>query len=278
MSIGSATSIYAKPVVPRIVVRPALASVLLHALLVIALTANWADSTSKVITVKPAPKVINARLVDASDLKPRQKAAPKPAAKPAPKPVPKPTPKPVPKATPKPVPKPTPKPVTKPAPKQVTKPAPAKPEQAKPTPAPAPAKVEPEEPRMSQEELAAITRADLARAVAEEEGAAAAAATSSEMAASYAALIQQTVINYWSRPPSARNGMEVLLAIQLIPTGEVVSATVLQSSGNSAFDQSAINAVKKAGSFPELQNLPPGEFEQSFRRFRLLFRPEDLRY
>lgn len=278
MSIGSATSIYAKPVVPRIVVRPALASVLLHALLVIALTANWADSTSKVITVKPAPKVINARLVDASDLKPKPKAAPKPAAKPAPKPVPKPTPKPVPKATPKPVPKPTPKPVTKPAPKQVTKPAPAKPEPAKPTPAPAPAKVEPEEPRMSQEELAAITRADLARAVAEEEGAAAAAATSSEMAASYAALIQQTVINYWSRPPSARNGMEVLLAIQLIPTGEVVSATVLQSSGNSAFDQSAINAVKKAGSFPELQNLPPGEFEQSFRRFRLLFRPEDLRY
>ncbi len=264
--------------VPRIVVRPALASVLLHALLVIALTANWADSTSKVITVKPAPKVINARLVDASDLKPKPKAAPKPAAKPAPKPVPKPTPKPVPKATPKPVPKPTPKPVTKPAPKQVTKPAPAKPEPAKPTPAPAPAKVEPEEPRMSQEELAAITRADLARAVAEEEGAAAAAATSSEMAASYAALIQQTVINYWSRPPSARNGMEVLLSIQLIPTGEVVSATVLQSSGNSAFDQSAINAVKKAGSFPELQNLPPGEFEQSFRRFRLLFRPEDLRY
>jgi len=276
VSIGSTTSIYAKPVVPRIVVRPALASVLLHALLVIALTANWADSTSKVITVKPAPKVINARLVDASDLKPRPKAAPKPAAKPAPKPVPKPTPKPVPKATPKPVPKPTPKPVAKPAPKQVTKPAPAKPEPAKPTPAPA--KVEPEEPRMSQEELAAITRADLARAVAEEEGAAAAAATSSEMAASYASLIQQTVINYWSRPPSARNGMEVLLSIQLIPTGEVVSATVLQSSGNSAFDQSAINAVKKAGSFPELQNLPPGEFEQSFRRFRLLFRPEDLRY
>ena len=275
MNIGSATSIYAKPVVPRIVVRPALASVLLHALLLIALTANWADSTSKVITVKPAPKVINARLVDASDLKPKPRAAPTPAAKPAPKPVPKPTPKPAPKSTPKPVAKPAPTPVPKPA----AKPAPAKVEAAKPEPVkPAPAVAEPEPPRMSQEELAALTRADLARAVAEEEGAAAAAVTSSEMAASYAATIQQTVINYWSRPPSARNGMEVLLSIQLIPTGEVVSATVLQSSGNSAFDQSAINAVKKAGSFPELQNLPPGEFEQSFRRFRLLFRPEDLRY
>ncbi|MDH4040941.1 MAG: cell envelope integrity protein TolA [Gammaproteobacteria bacterium] len=267
MNSGSTSSIYAKPVVPRIVVRPALASVLLHALLLVALTANWADSTSKVITVKPAPKVINARLVDASELKPKPKAAPpKPAAKPTPKPVPKPTPKPAP---PKPTAKPAPKPTPKPAPKPAAKPAPPK---------PAPAKAEPEQPRMSQAELAALTRADLARAVAEEEGATAAAATSAEMAASYAALIQQTVINYWSRPPSARNGMEALLSIQLIPTGEVVSVTVIKSSGNSAFDRSAVNAVQKAGSFPELQNLPSREFEQTFRRFSLLFRPEDLRY
>jgi colicin import membrane protein len=261
VSAANTASIYAKPVVPRIVVRPALASVLLHALLLVALTANWADSTARVITAKPAPTVINARLVDASELKPKPKATPpRPVAKPAPKPTPKPV-------ESKPVPKPAPKPAAKPTPK----PAPAKPQ-------PAPAKAEPEKPRMSQAELAALTKADLARAVAQEQSAAAAAATSAEMAASYAALIQQTVINYWSRPPSARNGMETLLSIQLIPTGEVVSVTVLKSSGNTAFDRSAINAVEKAGSFPELQNLPAGEFEKTFRRFRLLFRPEDLRY
>jgi colicin import membrane protein len=72
--------------------------------------------------------------------------------------------------------------------------------------------------------------------------------------------------------------MEVLLALQLIPTGEVVSVTVVRSSGNTAFDRSAINAVEKAERFPELQNLPSREFEKTFRRFRLLFRPEDLRY
>jgi len=118
----------------------------------------------------------------------------------------------------------------------------------------------------------------VARAVAAEEQELEATATAEEMAASYAALIQQTVVNYWSRPPSARNGMEALLAIQLIPTGEVVSVSVLKSSGSTAFDRSAINAVEKAGSFPELQKLPSGEFEKTFRRFRLLFRPEDLRY
>ncbi len=222
-------SVYAKPVAPRIVVRPALASLALHGLLLVFLVWNWADmGESKTIEVKPIPKVINAKLVDASELQPAPK--PKPQAKPKPKPQPKP--------------KPEPKP----------------------------------EPRISEEELAAIARADMARAMAAEEQAMAAASTAAEMAASYAALIQQTVVNYWSRPPSARNGMEALLQIQLIPTGEVVSVTVLKSSGNTAFDRSAINAVEKAGSFPELKSLPPREFEKTFRRFRLLFRPEDLRY
>ena len=253
------TSIYAKPVVPRIILRPALATLALHGLMLYLLTANWAGMEREVTRVKPAPKVINARLVDVSEFRPQPKPTPKPKPKVTPKPKPKP--KPVAKTPPKP----------KPKPRAAAKPKPA----AKPAPQPTPKP----EPRISEEELAAIARADLSRAMAEEEQLqAAATATADEMAASFAALIQQTVINYWSRPPSARNGMEVLLSIQLIPTGEVVSVSLLKSSGNTAFDRSAINAVEKAGSFPELQQLPNREFEKTFRRFRLLFRPEDLRY
>ena len=249
------SSVYAKPVSPRIVLRPALATLALHGLMLYMLTVNWSGMEREVIKVQPAPKVINARLVDVSEFRPKPK--PKPKAKPKKKP------KPVIKAKPKPVVKPKPKPVAKvkPAAKPVAKP-----------------EVKPKaEPRITEQELAAIARADLSQAMAEEEQMQA-TVTADEMAASFAALIQQTVINYWSRPPSARNGMEALLAIQLIPTGEVVSVSVLKSSGNTAFDRSAINAVEKAGSFPELQNLPPREFEKTFRRFRLLFRPEDLRY
>ena len=249
------TSIYAKPVVPRIILRPALATLVLHGLVLYLLTANWAGTEREVTRVKPAPKVINARLVDISEFRPQPKPKPKPKVTPKPKPKPKP----VAKTTPKP------KPRAAAKPKPAAKPA----RQPKPKP----------EPRISEEELATIARADLSRAMAEEEQLqAAATATADEMAASFAALIQQTVINYWSRPPSARNGMEALLSIQLIPTGEVVSVSLLKSSGNTAFDRSAINAVEKAGSFPELQQLPNREFEKTFRRFRLLFRPEDLRY
>ena len=245
-------SIYARPEPPRIMAVPALVTIFMHALLIYVLTVNWSGFEEPVIKVKPAPKVINAKLVDIESFRPKPK--PKPAAKPRPAAV---------KPVVKPTPKPAPKPVAKPAPK----PKPV--EQAKPEPK--------AEPRLTPEELAAITRADMARALAEEEELLA-EATAEEMSAGYAALIQQTVINYWSRPPSARNGMETLLAIQLIPTGEVVSVSVIRSSGNGAFDRSAINAVEKAGSFPELKNLPPREFERTFRRFRLLFRPEDLRY
>ncbi|MEJ2533614.1 MAG: cell envelope integrity protein TolA [Halioglobus sp.] len=251
-------SVYAKPVAPRIILRPALATLALHGLMLYLLTANWSGPERETIQFKPAPKVINARLVDASEFRPKPKPQPKPVAKPKPRPQAK---KPAPKAPPKPAAKKT-------QPTAKAKPAP----KAQPAPAPREA-VTP----ISQEELAAITRADLAKAVQEEEQVLA-SATAGDVAASYAALIQQTVINYWSRPPSARNGMEALLAIQLIPTGEVVSVSVLKSSGSTAFDRSAINAVEKAGSFPELQNLPPREFEKTFRRFRLLFRPEDLRY
>jgi len=245
-------SAYAKPPGNRIVLRPLLATIALHALMIVALTANWSGFEPKTIVAKTQPPIINATLVDIEQFRPKPKPKPKPKAAPARK-----------------------KPVAKAAPKKVVpKPTPKK-EAPKPQPKP---KVEPKpEPRLTQEELAAITRSEMAQALAAEEEEMA-VATVGELSASYASLIQQTVVNYWSRPPSARNGMETLLQIQLIPTGEVVSVTVLKGSGSSAFDRSAINAVEKAGSFPELRNLPSGEFERTFRRFRLLFRPEDLRY
>ncbi|MEZ5573378.1 MAG: energy transducer TonB [Halioglobus sp.] len=271
------TSIYAKPVMPRIIVRPALATLLLHALLIYVLTANWASMDRERIKVKPAPQVINARLVAASELqskpKPKQEA-PKPKPEP-PKPKPEP-PKPKPEP-PKPKPEP---PKPKPEPPK-PKPEPPKPKAETPKPKPAPAKPAPEpaKPTPSQQSkndaLARIAQEELASSQPQQ---APASAAKGELSASFVALIQRTIVNYWSRPPSARNGMECKLMVQLVPTGEVVGVTVIKSSGNAAFDSSAVNAVRKAGAFPELQQLPSAEFEKNFRRLEVIFRPEDLRY
>ena len=238
---------------PRIILRPALVTLLIHGLLLYLLTANWETAEREIIRAKPAPNVINARLVDISEISKPKAAPPKPKAVTV-------KPKSKPKATP-------------PKPKAVTpkpKPAPPKPN---PTPKPTPAKPTPPQ-QSNRDAFAAIVRDELATADAQQQ----ATVTAGEMSASFVSLIQRTVVNYWSRPPSARNGMECELSIQLIPTGEVVNVTLVRSSGNSAFDSSAINAVQKAGAFPELRNLPSREFEKNFRRLTLIFKPEDLRY
>jgi colicin import membrane protein len=226
-------------------------------LLLYLLTANWETTEREIIRAKPAPNVINARLVDISEIS-KPKAAPsKPKAVTV-------RPKSKPKATP-----PKPKAVT-PKPKS----APPKPNPIpKPKPKPTPAKPTPPQ-QSNRDAFAAIVRDELATVDAQQQ----ATVTAGEMSASFVSLIQRTVVNYWSRPPSARNGMECELSIQLIPTGEVVNVTLVRSSGNSAFDSSAVNAVQKAGAFPELQNLPSREFEKNFRRLTLIFKPEDLRY
>ena len=98
--------------------------------------------------------------------------------------------------------------------------------------------------------------------------------TDDPAALTYADAIYRAVVANWSRPPSARNDMEAQLRVELIPTGEVVSVTVISSSGNNAFDRSAEAAVQKARRF----EVPPETrlFERHFRSFVLLFKPQDL--
>lgn len=101
------------------------------------------------------------------------------------------------------------------------------------------------------------------------------AVTDDEKAMAYVAQIQREIVQNWSRPPSARNGMEALLRVLLIPTGEVVDVKVEDSSGNDAFDRSAVLAVTKARRF--VVPTDSRRFERDFREFTVLFRPDDLR-
>jgi colicin import membrane protein len=101
------------------------------------------------------------------------------------------------------------------------------------------------------------------------------AVTDDEKALAYVSQIQREIVDNWSRPPSARNGMEVLLRVHLVPTGEVVDVVLEISSGNDSFDRSAVLAVQKAERFQV--PVETRQFERNFREFTVLFRPEDLR-
>ena len=91
---------------------------------------------------------------------------------------------------------------------------------------------------------------------------------------SYQAGIYDLVRKNWSRPPSARNGMQARFVVELIPTGEVLSVALVDSSGSGSFDRSAEQAIRRARRFDVPQD--NGLFEANFRRFYFLFRPEDL--
>jgi colicin import membrane protein len=252
---------------------PFVLALLVHVAVATALVSGWAPAAPEIREIRP--QIINSTLIVMEP-----KAVSKPAPAPAPKPAPAPTPKPPPPPAPAPEPKPAPAPEPKPAPTPVPKPAPT------PTPAPEPDRTaelrKQEAERIRQERLKTLAEASFENALASEasqleaapDASSADTAVDEAAAQSYRMGIYQTVVNNWSRPPSARNRMEATLLVELVPTGDVVNVTVVRSSGDAAFDRSAEAAVRKAQRFAVPKE--PDVFESHFRRFTLLFRPEDL--
>ena len=224
---------------------PAVVAVLVQLLFVLAMQGGW-STLSSAVTAKPA--VIQASLVS---LKPEPAPAPKP------KPTPRTRPKP---AAPAPV-------VTQPEPVIVEEP---------------PEEAPREEPAMTEADRAAAALAELQ----EQLLSSLADLPDTELEADeellpvqqVAASIQLRISQNWRRPPSARNGMEVLLQINLVPTGEVVGIAIVNSSGSSPFDRSAIAAIERIRQFPEVATLSINDFEKYFRQYKIRLRPEDLRY
>jgi colicin import membrane protein len=97
-----------------------------------------------------------------------------------------------------------------------------------------------------------------------------------EVAGSLDDLIVKLVSDNWTRPPSARNGMSVEVQIEMLPDGTITNASVTRSSGDSAFDGSAVSAVRKVGRIPEMQQLDRATFDKLYRQRRAVFKPEDL--
>lgn len=227
---------------------PALVAVLVHLFFVIVMEGGW---TVAAPTVSAKPQVIQASLVSLS--KPDQALA-KSTSKPKPKPKPQPRPKSESAKAPEPKPIPRPDPII-------------------------PEPVSADDNKTSTENQLARLQKELLDGLMdlpEAEGQVLADEVSEVQ--QVAALMQARITQNWRRPPSARNGMEVLLEISLVPTGDVVGISVLSSSGSIAFDRSAIAAVERVAQFSEVAVLPISDFERYFRRFPLRFKPEDLRY
>lgn len=232
------------------------------------------------------PRVVEAVLVSAASISRPVPVKPPPAPEPAPEPAPVATPEPVVAA--KPV-EPVIKPVEKPIPATVPKVAlpqakPVEPVPPKPVPprkplaSPAMNKnaLDAEMKALEREMKAQQIKADADRAQRD----AANAATSARDAANLALrekherLIRQRVITKWNRPLSAKRGMVATLRINVLPGGEVSNVVTVKSSGDTAFDASAEDAVRRSSPLPVPDDI--AVFNTYFRVITFKFSPEDM--
>jgi colicin import membrane protein len=84
-------------------------------------------------------------------------------------------------------------------------------------------------------------------------------------------VIRDKVRQFWVRPPALMGELVTVVSLRLMPGGDLIpnSVSVVQSSGNTAFDQSVIAAVYNASPIP----VPSGPPFERFREFNLKFSP-----
>jgi len=191
---------------------------------------------------------------------PAPRVEPRPEPKPEPKPVAKPEPEPEVKKPPEIVEKPKPKP--KPEPKKAEKP------EAKPKP-----KADREMERIMREQLATEQKAldqerreqELKNLLSQQQ-----AAAKNKALAEYIARITAKVKSNWLLPPDIKGNPEAVFSVVQLPTGEVLSARIVKSSGNPAYDMAVERAILKSSPLPQ-----PASRELFARELTLTFRPFD---
>jgi colicin import membrane protein len=102
-----------------------------------------------------------------------------------------------------------------------------------------------------------------------------------EMASGIGTYIQRMIKGNFRIPSTARNGINAMVRIKLLASGRVVGVELINSSGNSAFDKAAEQAVWRTESFPrvsEISKASPAYFNRELRTFMINFKPEDLRW
>ncbi|MCF8173981.1 MAG: TonB C-terminal domain-containing protein [Burkholderiaceae bacterium] len=197
------------------------------------------------------------------------RATPQPVAvPPAPtlEPPPKPEPKPIPKPEPKPEPKPAPPP---PKPDIVVK------EKEKPKPPP---KVEPkprvdpfkEQLKREEEQLTQRKKTDSAEQELKALIDAQASSARNKALADYLGRIRGKIRGNIILPPEVKGNPETVFNVTQLPSGDIVTVRLKQSSGNPALDAAIERAILKSSPLPK-----PGQADLFQRSLELRFRPLD---
>ena len=88
----------------------------------------------------------------------------------------------------------------------------------------------------------------------------------------FALLMRNKIHQHWRQPIGFDyDGLTCKVSVKLLPTGDVVEAVVIESSGSLEFDRSTELAIKKASPLPMPEDT---SIAKEFRQFTFTFRPE----
>ena len=91
--------------------------------------------------------------------------------------------------------------------------------------------------------------------------------------AMYAQRIISTIEDAWMKPRNIPEDLVANLRLKIRPSGRIIGADLIKSSGNIRFDNSALQAVRRVETFNFFNSIPKTLFEKEFQVISISFNP-----
>ena len=89
----------------------------------------------------------------------------------------------------------------------------------------------------------------------------------------HAQQIISTIENAWIKPKNIPEGLIANLRLTIRPSGRIIKADLIKSSGNIRFDNSALQAVRRVETFNFFNSISRSMFEKEFQKISISFNP-----
>ena len=89
----------------------------------------------------------------------------------------------------------------------------------------------------------------------------------------FSLMIIDTIEGAWLKPKNIQDGLVCDLRIQINKNGRIINVSLLRSSGNIRFDNSAIKAVNRVETFNFFSKMDAKIYQSNFKNIMLTFNP-----
>ena len=89
----------------------------------------------------------------------------------------------------------------------------------------------------------------------------------------YSSLIIENIQSAWRKPINVQDGLVCNLRLSINKNGRVINVSLIKSSGNIRFDNSALKAVQRVETFEFFKKIPFNIYSSNFKNIVITFNP-----